>query len=66
MGHEAEVRTDEGKLVGYRCIRDGMRMLGLVSKKGNYIGSIAADKLYMKLKEGPCIDIEEIKNQEYR
>ena len=42
------------------------KMLALVTAKGDYLGGISADDLYMQLNEGPYIRIEEIKNREYR
>ncbi|MEG0190195.1 MAG: hypothetical protein RR681_03310 [Lachnospiraceae bacterium] len=63
MNDEAAVRTKEGKLVGYKCINEGLKMLGIISAKGEYIGGITADDLYVKLNEGPYINIENQKNK---
>lgn len=63
MKNETEIRTDKGRLIGYKCIDKEARMLVLISPKGNYLGGISAEDLYTKLNEGPYITIEEIKNK---
>lgn len=66
MNNETEVRTKEGRLIGYKCINNNSKMLAIITPKGEYKGAISADDLYMQLNEGPFLDIEKIKNRKYR
>lgn len=66
MNNETEVRTKEGRLIGYKCINNNYKMLAIITPKGEYKGAISADDLYMQLNEGPFLDIEKIKHRKYR
>lgn len=58
MDENCQIRNDKGKLCGYAAEEKGVKYLALFDSKKKYLGRIEAKDLYVRLTEGPCIDLE--------